>query len=332
MLQKIFALPKNICMALLSLSVAVLSVGSLFGYFCRFGQIFEIASHFRIIYALGFLICALGFLILRKWKPCLLTIVLFALCDFVPLAQLHFSNAQAHDRSPNMVTVFHANLWGGRNRNYDKTISLLKQRKPDLIGLSEVTPEWAIRLKNGLSDYPYRVVEDRFGGVALFSRYPISESKIEYFEAGTRRRPRIIAKLDVNGLPLTCQLVHPVIPLGKWFKYRNGEFKEIAAEASQISGDKILIGDLNCSPWSSYFAELVIQGGFKDSELGFGAQATWPTFVRFPLIPIDHCLTSESVKTVKRKVGPNIGSDHLPFQVTLALPLSSERTYKKRTI
>lgn len=340
MLRKILALPKHVFMALLSIAVAILSVGSVFGYFCSCGQLFELASHFRIVYAIGFFICAAGFLLLRRWKPCLVTLLLFAVCDLLPLAQMFVPPVQeAAIDSPNTVTVFHANLWGGKNRNYNKTIDLLMQRKPDLIGLSEVTPRWGFELKKGLlKDYPYHIVEDRFGGVAIFSRYPITESKIEYFDAQARKRPRIVAQLDVKGRPLTCVLVHPLIPLGPYFKYRNSEFAELATEVSQISGDKILIGDLNCSPWSSYFSDLASQSGLKDSERGFGPQATWPTFAlrpflpALPLIPIDHCLTSESVVTLKRRVGPYIGSDHLPFQVTLALPPLLGSNQKKSTI
>lgn len=340
MLRKIFTLPKHVCMALLSIAVAILSVGSVFGYFCNCGQLFELASHFRIVYAVGYFICAAGFLLLRRWKPCIVTLTLFAVCDLLPLAQMFLPPAQASvPDSPNTVTVFHANLWGGKNRNYNKAIDLLMKRKPDVIGLSEVTPRWGSELKKGLSEeYPYQIIEDRFGGVAIFSRYPFTESKIEYFDAKTRKRPRIVAEIDVKGHPLTCILVHPLVPLGSWFKYRNSEFAELANELSQIGGDKILIGDLNCSPWSSYFSDLASRSGLKDSECGFGPQATWPTFAvrpflpAVPLIPIDHCLTSDSVVTVKRNVGPYIGSDHLPFQVTLALTSLVGDTQKKSTI
>lgn len=332
MLAKIFALPQSVCMGILSLSVAILSVGSIFGYFCRCGQLFELASHFRIIYAAGFLCCAAGFLLMKRWKPCLTTLLLFMLVDFVPLAHLYMPVAIAQPAPPHTVTLFHANLWGNKNRNYDRTTELLKQLKPDLVALSEVTPAWGRHLKKELSQYPYKIVEDRSGGVALFSRYPISESKVEFFDAGTRKRPRIVAKLNVEGQELTCIVVHPLVPLGPWFKHRNNEFIELANEASQISGNKILVGDLNCSPWSSYFKDLAEHGGLKDSEPGFGAQATWPTFVRVPLIPIDHCLTSDSITTLKRRVGPNIGSDHLPVQLTLSLPGHGRSDYKNKTI
>jgi endonuclease/exonuclease/phosphatase (EEP) superfamily protein YafD len=36
-------------------------------------------------------------------------------------------------------------------------------------------------------------------------------------------------------------------------------------------------------------------------------------------IPIDHCLVSPSVAIVDRRVGPPVGSDHLPVFVDFAI-------------
>jgi len=54
------------------------------------------------------------------------------------------------------------------------------------------------------------------------------------------------------------------------------------------------------------------QGNLKDSEVGFGFQPTWFAPTGLPFIPIDHLLTSRNVCVLERKIGPAIGSDHLP--------------------
>ena len=63
-------------------------------------------------------------------------------------------------------------------------------------------------------------------------------------------------------------------------------------------------------------------GVLLPSRLGFGVQATWPSVYRIPpmMIPIDHCLVSPDVRVVGRRVGPHIGSDHLPVIVELQFP------------
>ena len=301
-------------------SVGLLTVMSIAGYFGQLGQFFENASHLRIPYAVGFFFCVSVFILYKCWRQSLATVLIFLLVDFAPLAQLYVPPAKTTAQSPHSVTVFHANLWGGRNHKYETTVKAIKVKNPDIVGLSEVTPVWARVMKEGLKDYPYQVIETRFGGVALFSRYPISSSKVDYY--GSRSRPRITAKIKVAESELTCVLIHPVIPLGNCFSMRNGELEVIGNQVAGINGAKIVFGDFNCSPWSSYFSALEEKGKLKDSELGFGPQPSWHTQLPYALIPIDHCLISENMNTLARSVGPNIGSDHLPFVVKFSMPIN----------
>ncbi len=89
---------------------------------------------------------------------------------------------------------------------------------------------------------------------------------------------------------------------------------------------KLLIGDLNCGPWSPAFAHL-LASGLRDSEQGFGPQPSWPArkgrvienLSILPLVPIDHVLTSDDVCIINREVGPAMNSDHLPVNVKAAI-------------
>jgi len=56
-----------------------------------------------------------------------------------------------------------------------------------------------------------------------------------------------------------------------------------------------------------------------NSQNGFGLAATWPTSLPISLIPLDHMLHSDSLTTVAREVGPDLGSDHKPLTVEVAL-------------
>ncbi|NJL72849.1 MAG: hypothetical protein HC888_15485 [Candidatus Competibacteraceae bacterium] len=118
--------------------------------------------------------------------------------------------------------------------------------------------------------------------------------------------------------PVTIIFAHPVIPKDK-FNIRNGELSEIASAAGNAKTPVIVFGDLNCSPWSYYFAKLLEVGRLSDSERGFGFQPTWTTKWPLPCIPIDHCLASNRFYAVERVVGPSIGSDHLPVYVKLGM-------------
>jgi endonuclease/exonuclease/phosphatase (EEP) superfamily protein YafD len=85
---------------------------------------------------------------------------------------------------------------------------------------------------------------------------------------------------------------------------------------------KILVGDLNTSLWSPYYAHLIRQTGLDNARRGFGLLPTWPAYMPWPflMIPIDHCLVSPDIGVIKMRTGRNIGSDHLPIVVDMVVP------------
>jgi endonuclease/exonuclease/phosphatase (EEP) superfamily protein YafD len=89
-----------------------------------------------------------------------------------------------------------------------------------------------------------------------------------------------------------------------------------AAESRPV----IVAGDLNATPWSHGFRQLVRLRGLCDSAVGRGVQATWNAHRWVPRIPIDHVVVSPEVRVMDRRVGPDVGSDHLPVEATLAIP------------
>ena len=81
----------------------------------------------------------------------------------------------------------------------------------------------------------------------------------------------------------------------------------------------MVLGDLNATAWCYAFRRFLRETGLKDSARGWGYQATWPTGFLPLRIPIDHCLLSPDLKVLNRRIGPNVGSDHFPLTVELAL-------------
>ena len=74
----------------------------------------------------------------------------------------------------------------------------------------------------------------------------------------------------------------------------------------------LVVGDLNTTPWSPYFKDLLKLGALRNSMKGWGVQTTWPA-TSYPLrIPIDHALHSPGLVILNREIGPDVGSDHLP--------------------
>jgi endonuclease/exonuclease/phosphatase (EEP) superfamily protein YafD len=104
-----------------------------------------------------------------------------------------------------------------------------------------------------------------------------------------------------------------------WLKARNQHFEAIADHLRRMPAPKILVGDLNSTVWSPYFAETIGRTGMVDAREGFGLLPTWPTWLPVMKIPIDQCFVSPDVEIVNLKAGPHIGSDHLPLIIDLRL-------------
>ena len=81
----------------------------------------------------------------------------------------------------------------------------------------------------------------------------------------------------------------------------------------------VLLEEFNATVWEPQFKKLAHSAGLANSRRGFGILPTWPTYMPFAMIPIDHILVSENIAVTGMKTTKSIGSDHLPLIVTLSL-------------
>jgi endonuclease/exonuclease/phosphatase (EEP) superfamily protein YafD len=100
---------------------------------------------------------------------------------------------------------------------------------------------------------------------------------------------------------------------------RNSQLRELGDFVKRSPLPTIVAGDLNSTPWSVAFRDVVSRSGLRDSALGLGVHGTWNahTWIR---IPIDHALIPPKAVVVRRAVGPDVGSDHFPLEITIAFP------------
>ena len=217
------------------------------------------------------------------------------------------------------LKLLHANVLSS-NTEYDRLISLLDTEAPDLVMLQEVSPDWLVALDELRADYPYSYAEAREGnfGIALFSRVPLKS--VSHFDSPPFGYPTIVASLDIDGQVLHFIGTHPMIPVrGTFYDARNEQLAGVARLLGKQAEPKILVGDLNLSQWDVNYKHLEQQGGVRNARKGFGILPTWPVFMPFAMIPIDHVLVSETISVTDFYSGPRIGSDHLPLIVTFSL-------------
>ncbi|MDH3305354.1 MAG: endonuclease/exonuclease/phosphatase family protein [Gammaproteobacteria bacterium] len=276
----------------------------------------ELYSHFRPQYFAASLALLVIFTALQN--PLYAALLLFTTAyNATHVLPWYFGGTRVE--SDSTVKLLHANVFSG-NDEYEKLFKLIDVERPDVIFLQEISKAWqdaTIRLHE---DYPYRYVEAREGnfGIAMFSR--VAPDSVMHVDSPPLDNPTIVATMTVNGESLTLINTHPTVPVSQsQYEARNEQLRSIAALANQAPGAVVLTGDLNASVWSSNYRKLEASTGLRNTRRGFGILPTWPTFMPFAMIPIDHALVSDGIGVVETRTGAHIGSDHLPLIVELAV-------------
>lgn len=196
--------------------------------------------------------------------------------------------------------------------------TFLASERPNFALLTELPPDARGWLKGLRKDYPHQAADrlDSTFDVVLISRHPLRgvrfdrriSSRLPVLSARVCHKPAAGRKGCVTVIGL-----HAANPLGASL-LRDKQIRLAAGKAQRApAGAVVLLGDLNTTPWSPIFAEALEVGRLRDSALGFPLSATW--FSRNPLfgLPIDHVLLGRGMEAVGRRVGPDLGSDHLPL-------------------
>jgi endonuclease/exonuclease/phosphatase (EEP) superfamily protein YafD len=199
------------------------------------------------------------------------------------------------------------------NRDVQPLARWLAAEQPDAVVLLEVSPAFAAGLQ-ALPGYPFRkiVASDTPFGIALLSRHPLLQADVVAGDAGVAQ---LRARLLWQGRPIHLAALHPMPPLSPHFHAARDAQLRAAAEAA-TGQPAVLAGDFNATPWSSAFVGL--------GDLGFrragSLRPTWPAIGRGLMgIPIDQVAVSPHWAVASSRLGPALGSDHLPVLVRLVL-------------
>ena len=294
-----------------------LGAATLFGFLGRWGWVLDLFSHFRVVYAWAAILLAGGLFWQkkRKWGGAALFCFLVNLATIWPyVVRLP---AEPLPANATRFKLFHANVLV-LNTNYDSVLQQIADEKPDIIALAELTPGWFTALEPLKKTYPYFVrnhIGDRFG-LGIWSRFPMTGEAV-YLGAGARCS--VLARIQLVGKTLTVLDTHPWPPAkSAWVAEQKRQLAAVAECIRKEPGPKLIVGDLNATPWSYLFRTLEHDSGLRDTERDGGIAFTWPE--PLPIrIPIDHCLISKELHVVSRRAGRATGSDHLPLILEIAL-------------
>ena len=276
----------------------------------------QLFSHFRLHYFGASLLLLLVFVALRS-RVYASTLLLVCLLNASLILPWYFDTRE-HGTGADL-TLLLANVLSS-NTEFERLFAVLDEEAPDLVVLLEVSPDWLVELDALRSEYPYSYAEARDGnfGIALFSRLPIKSA--DHVDSPPFGYPSINASLKVGDKTIHLVATHPMIPVGKTFyEARNEQLESLPGLLQKPAGATILVGDLNTGMWEPNYRALEEATGLRNSRRGFGILPTWPTFMPFAMIPIDHVLVSQEIGVRNVRTGRRVGSDHLPLIVTLVL-------------
>ena len=304
--------PMRIAVRLIQLGALGVAAASLLGHLSRHHFLLELFSHFRVQYAALLIGAAMLLLIVRSRRLAALAL-LGALLDVALIAPRLLPQARAEampGASAIRLLVQNVNT---SNSHFHRVLELIERENPDVILLLEVDQRWMEAMRPLDAAYPHSISSPRTDnfGIALWSRIELRDARIEPMTDS--RVPTIVADVLCSAGAFRLIGTHTLPPVSRAYAAtRNEQLRLVARDLnSHTNLPTIVCGDLNVSPWSAHFRDLLYEGGLSDTARGFGLQRTWPASSVLMRIPIDHILTTNGVSTTNRRVGPDVGSDHL---------------------
>jgi endonuclease/exonuclease/phosphatase (EEP) superfamily protein YafD len=200
-------------------------------------------------------------------------------------------------------------------------VRFLLEEDPDIAVLQEVAPGQVKTLRTGLNArYPHSLVcaGSPRCDAAIFAKRPWADSGHREW---TEESPEMVwVEIDDPEIGrLRVVGVHFSLPFRAERQTR--QIARLIALSGDVAGPLIVAGDFNMTPWSYRLQRLLGGAGLRRHATFL---RSWPTDGQYrlpaPVFLIDHVLTTPDIKSVSIRIGPNLGSDHLPAIAVLRLP------------
>lgn len=205
-------------------------------------------------------------------------------------------------------------LWFNMHHTHEAWEALkdhVRADPPDVVALAEAQLVDPLALPG----YPH-ALRSRHDGNLLLSRLPLDDARMHEI-AG--RRDLLETDVLQGGARLKIFVAHTYHPgVGGVLR----EFESIGAHlrrAAAGTDSMLLIGDLNQTPWSALFRNLLEAGEMRHACDQRGMRVTWAPRTGMPVgLEIDHLLTGPGVEVLSFEILPWLpGSDHRALRARL---------------
>ena len=307
-------------MILFALPVAALALVSLATFLGRWVWWLDVFANFRAQYGVAL---AVGGLILlggrRRWVAyAVLAVAAFNLAFVAPL---YIGGPGDSDPAAPSIRILSHNLLS-TNEDFADMVAYLHEVDADLVFLHESSRPWEVALAAAELDYEIirPAAEELIFGTLILARDRVEVVSFGY-ALSQPRAAEVRYHPEGWPLPVSILTVHPLAPTdSERSSLRNAQLAFAADWAAGAGSPKIVVGDLNATPWSWAFRRLLDEGGLRNSQTGFGLQSSFPvTSISVLRVPIDHLLHDDALRIRDRRLGPEVGSDHFSLIVDLEL-------------
>jgi endonuclease/exonuclease/phosphatase (EEP) superfamily protein YafD len=268
-------------------------------------------------------IVALASLVVWRGRLVVVSCFVVALCGAPIIAAIQGEPAIPPETPKLKVMAF--NVWV-RNQEPDRIVAYLREAKPDIVFLEEVTEAHKKAFEAVKDLYPTQVT--CHGRVSdcetmLLSRYPARSTRAGPINGAPPSTA--IAELEIDGRILTAIAVHVAWPFP--MAGRDAQREQVlhfGKSLQAFDGPLLVGGDLNGGAWVRN------QRNFRERTGLIGEPGYHPTWPALPIkghdvpqwlrLPIDHLFSRGGPLVIATETGPELGSDHLPLVTTVAWP------------
>ncbi len=211
------------------------------------------------------------------------------------------------------------------NQNAQPLIELIETKQPDLVIAMETDSWWNEQLQSIETQYlhTHKAINNVAYGMALYSKYPLSDTKTNYFN--NRKVPSFESIIQLNNQGnVVLYSLHPVPPTHFEELPDNSGQQEVAMmEVGKKIKDRklpsIVVGDINDVSWGSMDALTGTKGLLHDVRVGRGFYNSYNANNILMRWPLDHVFVTKEFGLLKIERLSGIGSDHFPIYTELLL-------------
>lgn len=233
--------------------------------------------------------------------------------------RLPWHQASAFRDSVPTLRLLSINTWHA-NESLDRLRAYVAQADADVVVLSEFGANKLELLRQLRPIYPYQV--------NCAEAWPCSQvliSRVPFVRSGTRmpslsNPPLVWAEFRLGG-----QMAHKFTVFGthicrpsRRYDWHTKQLEGLARIVQRTDGAVVVAGDFNMTRLSQSFSGFADAAGLSSPARVLASWPAWP--LPLPQVQLDHVFVSPDLQVLEQRIGPMVGSDHLPVWSAIRLP------------